>query len=45
MANNRGTENFRNQSEETKKYIDLEDRYQDALKVTSSMIGGLNRLV
>jgi hypothetical protein len=46
MANStRGTENFRNQSEETKKYIDLEERYQDALKVTSSMIGGLNRLV
>jgi hypothetical protein len=45
MATTRGTENFRNQSEETKKYIDLEERYQDALKVTSSMIGGLNRLV
>ena len=45
MATTRGTENFRNQSEETKKYIDLENRYQDALKVTSSMIGGLNRLV
>ena len=46
MANStRGTENFRNQTEETKKYIDLENRYQDALKVTSSMIGGLNRLV
>lgn len=45
MANTRGTENFRNQSGETKKYIDLEERYQDALKVTSSMIGGLNKLV
>lgn len=45
MATTRGTENFRNQSEETKKYIDLEERYQDALKVTSSMIGGLNKLV
>jgi hypothetical protein len=45
MATTRGTENFRNQSGETKKYIDLEERYQDALKVTSSMIGGLNKLV
>lgn len=45
MVNTRGTENFRNQSGETKKYIDLEERYQDALKVTSSMIGGLNKLV
>lgn len=41
-TSNRGTENFRKQSEE---YIDLEERYQDALKVTSSMIGALNKLV
>jgi hypothetical protein len=42
----RGKENFRNQTgEDAKKYIDLEERYQDALKVTSSMIGGLQKTV
>lgn len=46
-ANNsdRGTEDFRNQAKAKKEYIDLENRYQDALEVTTSMTNGLNKII
>jgi hypothetical protein len=43
-ANDRGTEDFRNQKGK-KQYIELEKRYQDSLEVTRSMTNGLNKVI